>query len=207
MSFDELISKRRSIRKYKPEKPEWGLIELMLQSATYAPSPSNIQPVRFVGIESEDVRKKLRLKMIQGKESFLDTIEEKRGTKKIRNYVNAYFRFSEFMFSAPWLFAVGTKNALSFSDRLTESGLFHDKLKKNSDLDISTGLALKGFILKGEELGLGTCILSAPLVYMSDAGSLIDESLRMTCFITVGFPDETPAHIQRKSVSDIYKQV
>ena len=35
-------------------------------------------------------------------------------------------------------------------------------------VDIAVGLALKGYLLKGEELGLGSCILTAPLIFIQD---------------------------------------
>ncbi|RLC30963.1 MAG: hypothetical protein DRH37_04120, partial [Deltaproteobacteria bacterium] len=75
-------------------------------------------------------------------------------------------------------------------------------------LDIALGLALKGFILKGEALGLGSCILTAPLVFMSEPDHMLGvNDLAVRCFITVGFPDETPPAVKRKSVSEIYMQV
>jgi hypothetical protein len=40
--------------------------------------------------------------------------------------------------------------------------------RKDTDLDISIGLSLMAFVLKGESIGLGSCILTAPLVFIED---------------------------------------
>jgi hypothetical protein len=73
------------------------------------------------------------------------------------------------------------------------------------------GLALKGFILKGQELGLGTCILTAPLIFISNISKVEEilglENTRIKCFVTVGFPDEVPPVIERKTVAEIYKEL
>ena len=55
---------------------------------------------------------------------------------------------------------------------------------------------------------LGSCILTAPLVFMSDVEETIGtEDLNIRCLITVGFPDETPGSIRRKGVGEIYSEV
>lgn len=207
LSLDKLIESRRSIRKYRAEKPPWYLLEDMLNCAAQAPSPSNSQPVRFIGIKSEEVRRLLASEMLTGKNAFLETLEKKGKSKKVRNRINAYYRFSEFMFNAPHLFAVGTKGFDSLSDKLVEAELLAENTKQNTDLDLSTGLSLKAFILKGVEHGIGTCILTAPLVYIRNVDALINKDIRVNCFVTAGFPDETPKPVPKKKVSEIYMEV
>ncbi len=207
LSLDKIIESRRSIRKYKSEKPSWHLIENMLKSAAFAPSPSNKQPVRFIEIKSEEVRSKLYLEMLMGKNFLLETLENTNGNKKIKNRINAYYRFSEFMFKAPYLFAIGVDKVESLSDKLMEANVIPENIKQNTDLDLSTGLSLKSFILKGTESGIGTCILTAPLVYIQNVDKIINKELRINCFVTAGFPAEIPKPILKKKVSDIYMEV
>jgi nitroreductase len=113
------------------------------------------------------------------------------------------------MFHAPVLFVVGViKNAPGFSKILLDAGFLKDDPRKDTDLDISVGLALKAFILKGESIGLGSCILTAPLVFIDDMESIIGlPDIAMKCFITTGYPDETPSYIEKKGVKDIYLEV
>ena len=206
-SLDALINQRRSIRKYKTEMPPDEWIEMMIHCATQAPSPSNTQPVRFIKISSKNIKKALHEGMDSGREHFLKALAAAGGPKRLKNWINGYYRFSEFMFNAPLIFAVGTVRSTSgFSKKLFEAGLLESYDRK--DLDITVGLAVKGFILKGEALGLGSCILTAPLAFISNLEETLGvEDLDIRCLITVGFPDEVPGPIERRSIREVYMKV
>ncbi|MCG6538413.1 MAG: nitroreductase family protein, partial [Syntrophales bacterium LBB04] len=111
--LDELATERRSIRKYRSEAPPRAWIEAMLRLAQHAPSSGNSQPVRFIGIGSPDVKAALRQDMEAGRTRLLEMAAGSRQPKKMRNWINAYYRFSIFMFEAPLLMAVGTAPAYS----------------------------------------------------------------------------------------------
>ncbi len=208
-SFDQLVEKRRSIRKYTPEIPAEELICQMVACAGMAPSPSNIQPVRFIRIQSGNVKNLLQQRFTSGSEKLLARAKALKNGKRLRNLVNAYKRYSAFMFYAPVLFAVGViKDGSGFSKTLLDAGLLKEDLRGETDLDISIGLALKGFILKGESVGLGSCILTAPLVFMDDMEAIIGlPDISVKCFITTGYPDETPSWIEKKAVKEIYMEI
>lgn len=208
-SFDQLVEKRRSIRKYTPEIPSEELICQMIACAGMAPSPSNIQPVRFIRIRSGNVKDHLQQRFTLGHEKFLTRVKDLKSGKRLRNLINAYKRYSEFMFYAPVLFAVGViQEGSGFSKTLLDAGLLSDDLRGDTDLDISVGLALNGFILKGETIGLGSCILTAPLVFIDDMESIIGlPDISVKCFITTGYPDEIPPYIEKKGVQDIYLEI
>jgi len=57
MQLDEAIRARRSIRKYKKEKPDMELIKKCIEAACWAPSAHNAQPWKFVIVtEKEKIR-------------------------------------------------------------------------------------------------------------------------------------------------------
>jgi nitroreductase len=205
LSLDELINKRRSIRKYKADMPSDQWIEMMIRCATMSPSPSNTQPVRFLKISTSGIKERLHEDMALGRQRLLNALEERNGPKRLKNWIASYYRFSEFMFNAPLLFAAGTVKATTgFSRKLFEAGLIERYDRK--DLDITIGLALKAFILKGEALGLGSCILTAPMVFISNIEKILGtEDLDIRCLITVGFPNEMPGPIERKTVQEVYR--
>jgi len=207
-TLDELIKNRRSIRKYTDEVPDNNFIEQMITSASFAPSPSNTQPIRFIRVASQKVKGRLFSAMESGKDSYLKSIEENNAPKKIKTAVKAYWRYSSFISNAPLLFAVGISPGIrGFSDKLYETGIIKSS-RKDTDLDITLGLALNSFILKGEELGLGCCILTAPLTFAPDTEEVLGISdIRIKCFITAGFSAETPGYIERKPVSEIYQEI
>ena len=58
-SFLELVKKRRSIRKFKPEPVPEEAIENMLEAARWAMSGANAQPWEFVVVRDESTRQKI----------------------------------------------------------------------------------------------------------------------------------------------------
>ena len=209
VSLDELITSRRSIRKYKKEIPDETQIRKMIYCATFCPSPSNIQPVRFVRIRSQEMRDKLGQEMIRGRDRLLEKLAATDDSRRLKNTIHAYFRFSEFMVDAPVLMAVGTINGTeSFSKKLHVARIIEQDVRRERDLDISVGLSLKVLLLKAREFGLGACILSAPLTFVPDIGQVLGVAdITIKCFLTIGFPDESPRFIERKKIDEIYQEL
>jgi len=207
--FDELVKKRRSIRKYRDEMPPEAWIEKMLLAASQAPSPSNTQPVRFVRINSSSIKTALRESMETGRQRLLQAAAATDKPKNMRNWINAYYRYSEFMFRAPVLIAVGVVLPSSgFFLKLYKSGLITTGEKVSTNADISVGLALEGFVLKAQELGLGSCILTAPLGFISDAEEILGiKEMEIKCFVVAGFPDEKPHAPVKLGLEEIYLQI
>jgi len=179
----------------------------MILAAMRAPSPSNSQPVRFIRILSPELKDSLNQAMREGEERLLEAVQNASSSKRLRNWVNAYRRYSEFMFAAPVLFAVGTTMTfLNLAERLFRAGAMEQGHKKHRDIDIAVGLALKGYLLKGEELGLGSCILTAPLIFIQEPEAILGlKGMEIKCFVTTGYPDEEPAYIKRKDITEIYR--
>lgn len=209
ISFDQLIAGRRSIRKYKAGMPPEEQIMQMVACAAMAPTPSNSQPVRFINIQSKIVKAALQESLEAGYQKFLGSIEGEKNTKRLRNRIHVYKRYSDFIFAAPVLMAVGVVDDYSgFSKILHQAGILEKDYRAFTDLDISVGLALKGFILKAETLGMGTCIVSAPLVFIENIEAILGlTGISIRCLVTLGYPDETPSHIERKSVQEIYQVI
>lgn len=207
--FDRIISARRSIRKFKaaPVPPDW--IESMISCGALAPSPSNSQPVRFYRISSGAVLRDLHACLIESRDKLLERLDARGGAKKTRNLVNAYFRYSEFMFSAPVIICLGVvEGARSFSARLVEAGILDSDLRGDADLDISVGLALSGLLLKSTAMGLGACTLTAPLVFLPDLEKRLGlTGVRIKCLVAIGFPDEVPPRIEKLALSEVYREI
>ena len=174
-----------------------------------APSPSNSQPVRFIRILSPELNDRLLQAMRDGEERLLEAVKNASSSKRLRNWINAYRRFSEFMFNAPVLFAVGTTMTfLNLAERLFRAGAMEQGNKKHRDIDIAVGLALHGYLLKGEELGLGSCILTAPLLFIQEPEGILGlKGMEIKCFVTTGYPDEEPAYIKKKDITEIYREI
>jgi nitroreductase len=70
---------------------------------------------------------------------------------------------------------------------------------------ISASLALENLCLMAHDLGLGTCIMSGPLVAPDEIREIlgIDPSWEPLSIVPVGFPDENPGMPKRKPLENI----
>jgi len=59
MSLYELMLYRRSIRQFKPDPVSRDILEELVNSARLAPSGANLQPLEFVVVDDEGLRRKL----------------------------------------------------------------------------------------------------------------------------------------------------
>jgi nitroreductase len=205
LTLDDLVHRRRSIRRYRSEPPPDAWLEAMVAAAILSPSPSNSQPVRFVRIQSEAVRGRLAMALARGYTTLVQAAEAR--SQKLKNRVNVYHRFSAFMNTAPILMAVGTPRESSpgLGGHLSEAGILPGDPQGESNLALTAGIALHAFLLKGAALGVGTCILTAPLVFIPEVAPLIEaQELKVRCFVTAGFPLETPAPLPHKPLSECY---
>lgn len=68
-NFLELAARRRSIRKYSPEKIDDSVLERILEAGRLAPSGNNSQPWRFIVVTDGEMKKKLY--DVAGKQLFI----------------------------------------------------------------------------------------------------------------------------------------
>ncbi len=203
--FDELVAKRRSIRRYTSEAPPEEMILAMVRAALEAPSPSNSQPVRFIRLLSDRLRGLLREGVAARRAKLLESAEKAGRPKWMKNRIRFYGRYLDFMFEAPVLMAVATL-------RHEESPAGPEELfgppverMRSTSLSMSAGLSLMNYLLKGEELGLGSCILSAPLLFLDDPEGLLGmEGMDLVCFVTTGYPAEEPPPLRKKGLDELY---
>ena len=216
--FNEILYNRRSIRKFKPRLVSDDLIDKIINAAITAPSPSNCQPVRFIQISSPEMREKLKKSMRNGKIKLIEKLdiikekdiknrEEKINYKRLRNNINAYYRYSSFMLDAPLLFVVCTEKIKGFTYKLFNANLI-ENIENRSIENLTIGLSIMTLILKAEEFNLGTCILTAPLNFILDIYDILGiEDLKVSCFISAGYPDEKPINPGRKNISSILMKI
>jgi len=203
--FDDIVMKRRSIRRYKPLVPPDEAVEAMIRAAMVAPSPSNTQPIRFIRLQSPHFRERLRDAMTK-KQVKLQTLAESSGRPKwMKNRISFYNRYMAFLFDAPVLMAVATMRP---KELVTGPEIiFGPELEqiRVMNLHMTSGLAVMNYLLKGESLGLGSCIMSAPLIFLDEPEELLGlEEMEMICFITTGYPVEEAKPIKRKTMEEVY---
>lgn len=55
----QIITKRRSIRSFKPEKVSYHLLEKFVNAGRVAPSAANLQPLKYIIVDKEDLLTKI----------------------------------------------------------------------------------------------------------------------------------------------------
>lgn len=206
MQLETAIRERRSIRRFTAIVPPRQWIDELVSCASQAPSPSNRQPVRLVQIASDPKREALYQALNTGRDTLLTANANGPRSKRIANRIKVYYRYSAFMFDAPWLFAIATPTkGEGFAEALMAVGLPVAAGRQAADTDISVGLFVANLLYKATALGLGTCVLTAPLVFMPNVEVVLGlDNQEVKCFVIAGFPAETPAAPPRLPVTDLW---
>ncbi len=192
----ELIRSRRSIRQFSPHRPTRALIDALLEAARWAPSNHNRQAWKFIVFQDAQTIGKL--------------------ADEIRASVRKSFQ------AAPRLAAEHAEELVHWAGAFAPAPVVILALHKKSPAlgkallaaatsalasgeAISTALACQNILLAAHALGLGACVMTAPLLaadVWAKSGDL-PTGFEPTCLIAVGYPAETPAPPRRKNLEQI----
>jgi nitroreductase len=182
MEFDEVITRRRSIRNFTPAPLPEGTLEKLLEAARLAPSGLNLQPWRFAAIEDDTARKQI-----------------------------AEATPSSFIAQAPLLIlcCMDTRTFDSVGERLKElnkAGVFTivspdrpDEIEnlpedyKRESLVFSTALSIEHIILKATDLGLGSLIVGAFDAAKIKEAVGLPETVDILSIVAIGYAVKEPA--------------
>lgn len=70
---------------------------------------------------------------------------------------------------------------------------------------LSVAMAVQNLMLAAQALGLGSCVLTAPLIVPGAVASTLTlpDGFELTCLVAVGYPDEAPEMTRRKELEHI----
>lgn len=152
-TLDKIISRRRSERNYLPGEVKERVIKKLIQAATWAPSPHNAQPWRFVIIRNQEKKKTLARAMAQkyrvdmGADGLEPEVIEERVERSLKRIIEA-----------PLLILA----CLSMEDMDS----YPDKKRQSAERDMAVqaiGAAIQNMLLTAHCRGLGACWMCAPL--------------------------------------------
>ena len=193
----ELIRVRRSVRRFSDHAVSREDITCLLEAARWAPSNHNRQPWRFLVIEDKQQINRLAEAVRQGLSEKLKSLPEAAAA-----YADEFTHYATFFSSAPALLVVLHKQPVSVSAPLL-AGLRHPDLVSGEPLSVA--MAVQNLLLAAQASGLGTCVLTGPLLVRDAlAGGLdLPAGHDFTCLVALGHPAESPAPPRRKTVEQI----
>jgi coenzyme F420-0:L-glutamate ligase / coenzyme F420-1:gamma-L-glutamate ligase len=192
-----LVQSRRSVRKFSQRAVKRESLVRVLEAARWAPSNHNRQPWRFVVLE--DRSQIVRLAEIVGAEL---SGRLKSLPAVASGYGSEFAGYATFFAGAPVLIVVLHKRPVRFSTALLKD---IDQPELVSGEPLSSAMAVQNLLLATHALGLGGCVLTAPLIVREVVvGELnLPAGYDLTCLVALGHPDETPAQPRRKSIEQI----
>ncbi|MDL2236552.1 nitroreductase family protein [Christensenellaceae bacterium OttesenSCG-928-K19] len=176
MEFMECVENRRSVRKYKADKPEEGVFEKIVQAASYAPSWKNSQTVRYIVVEADSVKNEIAERCVMDFEYNQKTIQ-----------------------NAPAIILVTTIASRSGYERDGSFSTGKGTHWESFDAGIATGI----LCLAAHEQGLGTVVMGIFDEEKVRQVAGIPDGQKLSAMVAVGYPEEQPAMPKRKGVEEL----
>lgn len=196
-----IIKNRRSIRRYQDQDVPNELIEKIIEAGRWAPSGDNGQPWRFVIVRSPETKKALGKIAAEGSgrrftaeyftgrmqerfEDLKDPVKKEKAFKKLTTG-----EVSAFIASAPVIIVVCAKLDVW-------------------DVPYDVAMATQNMLLMAHTLGLGSCVVVAPVSDMRDDIKVmqllkIPHGYKIFAPVAIGYPAESPNPRPRLSIQEI----
>ena len=192
----ELLATRRSIRRFAADPVSRADLNRLLEAARWAPSNHNRQPWRFIVITDRARIQALAVAVRRGMEQQLKSLPELASA-----YAADLTHYGTFFESAPVLIVALHKQPIAAASSLWQ-GVRHPELVSGEP--ISVAMAIQNLLLAAHALGLGACVLTAPLLAANLAEALVvPAGCEITACLALGRPAECPAAPRRKSLEHI----
>ncbi|SPE59141.1 putative Nitroreductase family protein [Verrucomicrobia bacterium] len=192
-----LARSRRSVRKFSEQPVGRENLLRVLEAARWAPSNHNRQPWKFIVLENRSqivgLAEAIRTELSQKLKSLPPVVS---------GYTSEFADYATFFSGAPVVIVVLHRRPVSFSAALLRDAAHPDLV---SGEPLSAGMAVQNLLLAAHAVGLGSCVMTAPLI----VGGLIVRELEpppgyeLTCLVALGYADERPPGPRRKSIEQI----
>ena len=170
-----VIQQRRSVRKFDSRPVERETLLACIEAARLAPSAENAQPCRFLILDDPEM-----------KQSFCDTL------------FTGIYRATRWAVKAPVLIVL-----VADLDIITHR--VANVIQKIPYYLLDVGIAGEHFVLRAQELGLGTCWIGWFPVKKATRFLKIPPKFRICDLIAVGYPAPgwQPKYKKRKTLDEI----
>jgi len=197
----EIMKTRRSIRRYKQKHVPDELLEKIMEAGRWSPSGDNGQPWRFIVVRDPEAKKALGKIATEGSgrrftaEYFTGRMQERfEGLKDPEKKAKAFKKLitgevSSFLANAPVIIVVCAKLDVW-------------------DVSYDSAMATQNMQLMAHALGLGSCVVVAPVSDMRDDIKTmkllkIPHGYKVITPLAIGYPDERPNPRPRLPLEEI----
>ncbi len=186
----DIIKRRRSIRRYKPDDVPDELLNKIMEAGRWSPSGDNAQPWRFIVVRDPEIKKKMGEIAKEGSarrftaEFHIGRLQERFEKLKDPDKLSRAFHklktgeVSSFLAEAPVVIVVCAKLDVW-------------------DVQYDTAMATENMMLMATALGLGSCCVVAPVSDMRDDIKIMEllkvpHGYKVVMPLAIGYPDESP---------------
>jgi nitroreductase len=200
----EVLRGRRSIRRFAPQPVARADVIRLLEAAGWAPSNHNRQPWRFLVLEDPGRIRWLAAAVASGLAERLKNLPP-----IAAGFAGGLERHATLFADAPVVIVALHRRPVAVVSGVLE-GLAEPSLVSGEPLSVA--MAVQNLMLAAHTLGLGTCMLTAPLLApgaFAAVGLPSGESgpFGITCLVALGHPAEQPAPPRRKALAQIVEFV
>jgi coenzyme F420-0:L-glutamate ligase / coenzyme F420-1:gamma-L-glutamate ligase len=195
-TFLEFVTSRRSIRNYTDQPIDSCQVERLIEAACWAPSNHNRQGWKFLIISN---RQKIRQMAEEIRRCMMNC--PGMSSQTVASRAADLIHYSGAFDQAPVVILVMHKKTPSMGKSILSQA--------TSDLAsgevISAAMACQNLLLAAHAMGLGACVMTAPLLAGTVWNSMKDLPLGFepTCLITVGYSAEVPVVPRRKELNHV----
>ena len=195
-AFFEVLRSRRSVRSFTDRKPERAVIERLIEAACWAPSNHNRQGWKFVVFEDQRVISGLANECQRCAREALATGEHmaEARAEELIHYAGGFD-------GAPVVILAMHKRSPAVGKAILETAVG----AWASGEVLSTAMAVQNLCLAAHAMGLGTCVMTAPLLAGRVWAELPDfpAGFEPTCLVTLGYPAVQPEVPHRKELKHV----
>ena len=204
----EIMTRRRSVRRFKPEPPTDEQVKLLVEAAISAPSAGNKQPWRFIVVKQKDTIQQAA-EQVEQECARIEALVDPMFRDDYRGYAQNFLLFRQ----AP-LLMVPIFRPIPGLSRIIESRTpeaekdrrYLRSLEHHSAL-VSVSMALQNLLLRAEDMGLGACCLAGPLIAPDKLRNLfrVPHGWHIALLVALGEKDEKPRYPGRKPAQAVIK--
>ena len=197
----ELMQKRRSIRRFKPDVPPDAAILKLIEAAVAAPSATNKQPWRFL-IAKEKKHFEIMARAVEkARQHYLSLLNPEYRSEFAQYSVN-FMNFQNAPVIILPIYRVFQGLSALVKEKAPQKEAVFLRTYEHDTALMGVSLAVQNILLMSEAVGLGACCMTGPLIARVEIEKClpVPKGWQIAALIAVGYPDETPEHPGRKKL-------